>query len=874
LTESSAQMPSATRLSKSIRPTMIDLQFELDPKDKTFRGSAQYTLQLDKRTREIELHAADLHVTNIQLRSGDESSKPRVEVRLASEMLVLHFDQLLPSGPNRLELEFSGQIRNDLRGLYRSVDETESWLATQLCPTDARRFFPCFDEPGIKSPTRIRVTVPSHQAVLSNAPIAFEEQREDGRKTVQFETTPPLSAYLIAVAVGPFSASPVLVSGSTEIRVHTLPGRQRLSEFARATAGESLARLERWFDMPHPYAKLDLVALPDFAFGAMENAGAVFFRDSVLLLNPEEASVEDLKRTAETITHEISHMWFGNLVTMAWWNDLWLNESFATWMAYEIIEEWRPEWQIWLDFAHRREEALSVDALASSHPIAPEISSAEEAHENFDAITYTKGACVLRMLQGFLGRDVFRDGIRLYIQRHREGVATASDLWAALAETTGAPVEAIVAPWTLQTGFPLVSLRRIEEPGDQTIELRQQKFLARPAQTSQRKPSTSSAPKTSTPRWQIPWIGSGADRHGQQQPPMRHLFVKSRDRLSNPHSELKWLYGNAGETGFFRIEHGPSESEALLANLSALATSERIGLIGHQWALVRSGRRPISDMMDLLSALGEEKDPDVLFAAGAALGRLSQRLVNGRGPEVGKRFRSWLVDRFGGQFEQLGLELNSNETLRERMRRAQLFGIVGYLGHSEFIGEFCVNQCAQHFANDVPLPAELAREIMRIAASRGDEHAHRTFLDGTRRATTPQDRRNRLFALAEFDQPELLQASLAAGLDSSLAPVPDRAALLGRLLGRPTTAEQTWQQLKTSWPRLEQEMPPILLARLVAATADALPFSAGPDIEAFFKRHSLAAGSRILRQIAEEMSISEEFAIQAGAEFEAVLAKP
>ncbi len=875
----SARRPAA-RLSASVRPITIDLHLELDPHEKTFRGSGEYVLQIDRRTRKLELHATQLRISTVRLHCDDGVSKPRAETMGETETVVLHFDHLLPVGSVRLTLDFRGRVRNDLRGLYRSVDQDDPWLATQLCPTDARRFFPCFDEPGIKACYRIRVTTAEDQTVLSNSPVDFEEKLEGNRKTVQFETTPPLSAYLIAVAVGPWVASQVLMSGKTAIRVYTLPGRQNLTDFARKTAGESLSRLEAWFDMPHPYAKLDLLALPDFAFGAMENAGAVFFRDSVLLLDAEEASSEDRKRAAETITHEISHMWFGNLVTMAWWNDLWLNESFATWMAYEIIDDWQPEWRIWLDFAHRREVALSVDALASSHPIAPKIRSADEAHENFDAITYTKGACVLRMLEGFMGREVFREGIRLYMRRHRESAASASDLWAALGEASGLGVEAIVAPWTLQTGYPIVSLARKDKGPSKgataTVELTQQRFLAMPTRTTrttQTKRRAGSARKSNTPRWQIPWVGRAGGSSGDAPQTMSHLLVALRDRIPNAQADATWIYANAREAGFFRVELDEPETQNLLTNLPALSTMERIGFIGNQWALTRAGRIPISRLLALLAAVGDERDPDVLFAAGTVLGQLSQRLAAHRGAEVGERFRAWIAAHFGGQLDEIELEAQAGETLFDRMRRAQLFRIVGSLAQNDEIQKFCEKRCEEHFSSGRSLPSELGDEIVRIAARHGDAPLHQMLCEATRSAKTPQARRRMLFALADFEEPTLLRASLTASLDTTLAPVADRAALLAALLARPTAAEDTWRHLKKCWRRLEKEMPPILLARLAAATAKALPFRMGPDIKDFFEIHPLAAGSRVLRQVAEELTIARRFDAAAGPEFERYLAE-
>lgn len=852
--------PRTNRLTKDVRAQTIDLHFELDPEQKRFRGDARYALVLDKRRRSLELHSADLRISAVRLRVGGDVLTPRVEIDPERETLTLHFDRMLPADAVRLELRFEGRVRNDLRGLYRSTDASEPWLATQLCPTDARRLFPCFDEPEWKAQYRIRVTAPADQTVISNAPVDFEEKTEDGRKWVQFERTPPLSSYLVAVAVGPFEASPTLMSGSTAIRVWTLPGKQSLAAFAREAAGECLGRLERWFDMAHPYPKLDLVALPDFAFGAMENAGAVFFRDSILLLDAAASSAEDRKRAGEVIAHELSHMWFGNLVTMSWWNDLWLNESFATWMAYEIVDAWQPDWRIWLDFAHRREAALEVDALASSHPIAPRIRSAQEAHENFDAITYTKGASVLRMLEGFLGHETFREGIRLYIRRHRERAAKAADLWAALGEVSGEKIEEIVSPWTLRTGYPLISIRRIEKDGLGLIELRQHRFLALPRRDA-----------ASKMRWTIPWVGRIGRGEGKDARAQKHLLSRARDRMADHGAELTWVYGNAGEAGFFRVEHGVAEIEDLLANLGCLSPLERIGFVGHQWALARAGQSPIASLLDLIAALGVEDDPDVLRAVEGVLVRLARRCAVSRGSDIEERLRAWVAVYYGGQVDDLGFDARPDEDERTRMRRARILSIVGLFARATPVLHEGEVRCARHLATGVALPPELADDIVRIAASVGDISLHATFVERARRATTPQTRRRMLLALAEFDAPRTLAASFSAALDPGLAPAADRAALWTALLAHPATATATWQRLQKSWRRLEKEMPPILLARLAASTADALPFDALPGIQAFFEEHPLAAGSRILRQVAEEMTIAKRFAKRSGREFETYL---
>ncbi|MEZ4278363.1 MAG: M1 family metallopeptidase [Myxococcota bacterium] len=855
--------PSKHRLSPLVRPQSAELRFELDPAKPGFRGEARYALQLARATRVIELHSADLNVSRAAARCDGRSLKARIEVRARDERIRLHFERPLAAGPVRLELAFRGRVRRDLRGLYRSSDRESPWLATQLCPTDARRFFPAFDEPALKLRYRIAATVPADQTVISNSPIEFEEEAPRGRKTVHFAPTPPLSAYLVALVVGPFESSPALHVGPTPIRVHTLPGRQNLASFAREAAAESLARLEAWFDSPHPYEKLDLIALPDFAFGAMENAGAVVFRDSILLLDAAKASPAELRRSAETIAHELSHMWFGNLVTMAWWNDLWLNESFATWMAYEILDGWQPDWRVWREFAHRREEALEQDALSTSHPIAPPIRNAQEAHENFDAITYTKGASVLRMLERYLGSEVFRDGILLYMRRHRERHASASDLWTALSEVADQPIEKIIAPWTLQTGYPLVRVERDDGDGRDAIRLRQERFRA----------GAGKSPGAGT-RWTIPWVGRvgrGSDGNARA---IRHLVSKARDRVSGQGAALTWIYGNAGEAGFFRVQHGESEWIDLLAELTSLSPLERIGLVGHQWALARAGREPLDRLLDLVASLGEEQDPDVLASVERVLDGLLRRVAAGLDPAVDARLRAWAEIYFGGQIDALGLEPRAGDDAVTRERRARAVSIVGRIGRAGAVREDCAQRTARALAGGPPLVPELADAQVRIAASAGDTALHARFVAAARAAETPQARRRWLLALADFPSASSLAHTLTAVGDAALAPAVDRAALMIALLARPDSAEAAWHHLTARWRSLERDWPPILLARVVAGTSAALDPTLARPLAAFFRAHPLAAGPRTVRQVLEELGHARAFAPALGRQLERYLGRP
>ncbi len=386
-----------TRLTASVRPVSYRLFLAVDPALDEFTGEVEIELSAPAGTRALELHAVDLEIAE----SAVEDARGAVDVQRLSrrahrETITLRLGRGLAPGPVRVRLGYRGPLRSDLRGLYLARSGRRRYAATQLEAADARRMFPCFDEPDKKARFAISVTTPVRYRAVSNGAVEKDTVKA-GVRTVRFAETPPLSTYLIALIVGELEASRTRRCGATPIRVWHVPGKKHLTAFALEAAAESLARLERYFGLPYPYGKLDLIAVPDFEFGAMENAGAVTFRESLLLVDPATITLAERKRVAEVIAHELAHMWFGDLVTMAWWDDLWLNEAFATWMAFCVVDEWKPEWEMWLDFQHHRAAAFSLDSLVNTHPIYTDVRTPDEATENFDAITDEKGASVVRM---------------------------------------------------------------------------------------------------------------------------------------------------------------------------------------------------------------------------------------------------------------------------------------------------------------------------------------------------------------------------------------------------------------------------------------------------------------------------------------------
>src|SRR5438093_1457772 len=401
---SSPRRPSRFRLPPDVRPAEYDLYLEPDLEAGTFRGNVAVTVRLERPRAELVLHAVDLAVEHAAARLGGEELPARVGVHRDDETITLGFRRPLPAGEAVLALRFAGRLNEHLRGLYAASAGGRRYAFSQCEAADARRILPCFDEPAFKARFRVAVRVREGETAVSNGPVEHEE-RVPGGRILRFAETPPLSTYLLALAVGRLEASAPRLLGPVPIRVWHVPGKGRLTDFALEAAAEALGRLQDYFDIPYPYGKLDLVAVPDFEAGAMENAGAVFFRETLLLLDPATASLTERKRAAEVIAHELAHMWYGDLVTMAWWDDLWLNEAFATWMAYRVVDDWRPEWRARPGFEHDRASALAMDALANTHPIYARVRSVAEAPQNFDAITYEKGAAVVRMIEHYLGPD-------------------------------------------------------------------------------------------------------------------------------------------------------------------------------------------------------------------------------------------------------------------------------------------------------------------------------------------------------------------------------------------------------------------------------------------------------------------------------------
>ena len=835
---------AVSRLSAHVRPERYRLHLDVDPRRDRFAGELEIELHAPSGTRAIELHAVDLDIEEASVEDDDGRVAVKATRRNPKrESVTLRLERDLASAGARIRLKYTGPLRRDLRGLYLARSGRRRYAATQLEAADARRMFPCFDEPDKKARFAISVTIPTRHRAVSNGPVASETTR-GARKTLHFRETPPLSTYLIALVVGELEVSRARRCGHTPIRVWHVPGKGHLVAFALEAAVESLRRLERYFDLPYPYDKLDLIAVPDFEFGAMENAGAVTFRESLLLVDPATITARERKRVAEVIAHELAHMWFGDLVTMAWWDDLWLNEAFATWMAFSIVDDWKPEWRMWLDFQHDRANAFALDALVNTHPVYTEVRTPDEADENFDAITYEKGAAIVRMVEHWLGAATFRRGVRRYIRRHREGNARAADLWRALEEAAGRPVAPIVRAWIERPGFPLVSARLRERSGRSELWLEQERFFASPRGRERERSA----------RWPIPAVVRVRPARGRTRL-VRALVSRRRERIDlGASGDVRWAYANADEGGFYRPLHDRALLEELRAELARLQPAERMGLLGHQWAGVRADRAPLGDFLDLVDRLADEDHSEVLDAAIAPLDWLDDRVLPRLASADRDRFKSWLGARFGPAFGALGWEATRGESDATRARRRSLLHLCGSLAEDAAVLAEVEGRIPGYLRDRSVLEPNLAGLVVALAARTGSKSRFDAYLRTMKRARTPQERTRFEAGLASFRDPALVGRALELALTDDV-PTQDVVSLLVNLIRNPDAREPAWSFIRGRWDALEPRISGGLAARLVTALPALGTREHRREVAEFFRAHPIPQAARALRQALEAFAL-------------------
>ncbi len=823
------------RLPKSVRPMRYDLGIEVDLDEWRFRGSEEIEVTLDEPAAAVTLHAAELEIAAVRAILADGAQLAgTVALNPVAETATLRFARPLPAGTARLCLDFRGIILARLRGFYRSQKDGARYAATQFEAADARRAFPCFDEPEFKARFALTLNVAAALTAIANGAVVRETPLGSDRKEVQFSETPPISSYLVAYTVGPYEATPAASTrGGAPVRVFLPRGMAAKGLYARDAHVRSLDYLEDYTAIPYPYGKVDAIGIPDFEAGAMENPGAITYRLTAIAADSERASTPALKGIFYTAAHELTHMWWGDLVTMAWWDDLWLNESFATFIGYKVVADLVPEWGMWRDFVATLGRPFTLDALESTHPISFEVKNAKQATERFDVITYWKGAGVVRMIEGFLGAEAFRTGVRAYLERYRERNATADDFWRELGTASGRDVAAIANAWIKQPGHPLLSF----SGSGAALRIRQQRFYA------------DAGVADHTARWPTPVVIKYGTADGVCEE--RVLVDRTEATLSLPGAE--WFYPNGDGAGFYRF----ALDDAALAQLvavaqSALTAPERLALVGNQWALVKAGTIAVDQFFAMLAGLRNEADRAVL---GAITERLYWTRTNLIEDPARPAFEGFADGFFRPHLGVLGWDPRPGETADDRLRRATAISALGELADAADVAAEAQRRLARYLEDPTSIDPNLASVVVGIAARRGDAALYERYLERKRAAASdPEDEQRFLFGLTAFERPDLIQRTFDLTVSDEVRPQ-DRAHLFARLLGARASRLMAWAFVRDHWEEVTGRLDPMLQQNIIRALAQVTPEPAASEVRTFLPPRSTDETRETISQTVEQLAI-------------------
>jgi puromycin-sensitive aminopeptidase len=850
------------RLPRTVVPERYDLRLEPDLTTLTFRGEETITVTIAESVREVVLNAVELAVDEaIAVDGRGREQRATVTLDDAAERCHLVFAEPLAQGTGRLRLVFRGTLNDKLRGFYRSVYKDPSGVsrtmaATQFEATDARRGFPCWDEPAFKAVFAVTLVIDPGLTAVSNTRIVGET-REGARKVVRFADTIKMSTYLVAFVVGELEHTEPSRVGSTPVSIWCVPGKRRLAAFGQAIATASLKYFEDYYGLPYPGDKLDLLAIPDFAAGAMENLGAITFRETALLVDDGAASHAELQRVADVVAHENAHMWFGDLVTMSWWNGIWLNEAFATFMEMLAVDAWKPEWQRWVAFGVSRAAALAVDGLHSTRPIEFPVKAPRDADAMFDVLTYEKGASVLRMLEQYLGAGVFRDGVRDYLRTHRFGNADTGDLWAALGRASGQPIPAVMDGWIFAPGYPVVSAA--VEGG--ALVLRQQRFtyLGEPLRWYGATPATASPG-----RWQVPVqvriTAGGRDT-------VERLLLTEPDVRRPLPAAFEAAVVNEGGHGFYRVRYDDTLRGRLLERLSRLAAIERFNLVNDAWAVTAAGLMPLTDYLELTARFRDERDKNVWSVLLAALGTLN-RLV---APDARAGLEAVVRDRAAPAFAALGWTPREGEDELIRQLRGDLVRALGTLGNDRDVQARAADVYAGHLRG-VAVDPNVLPALIAVLAHTGDEARYDAFLQRFRAATTPQEEQRYLYALAGFRQPALVEQTLARTINGEIR-TQDAPFVVRTMLMLVHAREQAWEFVKKQWDTMDRLYPKHGLRRMAEGVIGLATPQWEADVHRFFQERKLDFGGKTLEQYLEQLRVAVALREREGRALSAYLAR-
>jgi puromycin-sensitive aminopeptidase len=827
------------RLPETVVPDRYEIRLVPDLASATFTGDETVLINVREPVREIVFNAIELALHEAVISNdGGESIRGTISMDEPNERAAVALPRTLSPGRWRLRLAFSGILNDKLHGFYRSTYKDQSGrtkvlATTQFESTDARRAFPCWDEPAFKAVFQVALVVDQGLTAISNAAVVRAAPLSGtGKKEVLFADTIKMSTYLVAFIVGEFESSDPVDPGGVPLRVWAVPGKRRLGRFALEIGAFSLSFFADYYGRKYPGDKLDLIAIPDFASGAMENLGAITFRETALLVDEKTATRSELERVADVVSHENAHMWFGDLVTMRWWNGLWLNEAFATFMEMLAVDAWKPEWQRWVSFTLSRASALVTDGLKSTRPIEFTVERPEQAAAMFDVLTYEKGASVLRMLEQYLGAEIFRGGISLYLRRHEYANTETADLWNAIESASQKPVGEIMDTWIFQAGYPVVTVER--RAGG--IAVSQQIFRYLRDEEIER-------------RWHVPIFVRSGGKNGAE---TQTLLLSGKHLEAALPEGTEWAVVNAGGHGFYRVRYAPELLQRLTQepNLT-LSAVERFNVVNDTWATTQADLTPLNEFLELLQRFKDESDHNVWSAILGA----SHYLFRALEPYQRPGFQAFVRRLVSPAASRLGWEPKPGESELTSQLRGELLAALGTLGEDKTVQSEARRHYDRYRQDRAAVDRNIVPALISIVAYTGGPEEYNEFVSRFKTGSTPQDEQRYLFALAAFRRLELLERTLKLTINGEVrsqnAPYLMRAVLFNTE-GR----ERAWAFMKEHWEEMLRQYPDNAIPRMCEGIVALVKPELEEDVKNFFAAHPVKQGAKLIEQHMEKLHIA------------------
>jgi cytosol alanyl aminopeptidase len=836
--------PAGMRLPATLKPLAQRVELTLVPSADGFQGTSELDVELASATDVLWLNARELVVTKATARVGEAESVAQVFV--SPERVAFRFPHALGPGRATLHLEFTGVVsKTDDSGVFHQQEGGDWYAMTQFEETDARRAFPCVDEPSAKIPWEVTLRVPKELVAVSNTPIASTEPSGEGMKRVHFAKTKPLPSYLVAFAVGPYDYVDARPAGANKVpmRIYTPRGRTAEAAYAARTSPEILETLEAYFGIPYPYEKLDLLAIPlTVHFGAMENAGLVTVATGRLLARKENESLYFQQTWAVYAAHEFAHQWFGDFVTLAWWNDIWLNEAFATWMENKVVDAWAPTWGFNVVEVTDRSMVANVDTLVTARSIRQPIETYDDINNAFDGITYEKGASVIRMFEMYLGQEKFQKGVQNYLRAHAYGNATAADFLAAISDVSGRDVVPAFETFLDQSGVPELTVQLSCARGKRPeLALAQQRLL--PVGTT----------ATSDRLWQVPVcaVWSSGKKEG------RGCVLMTSATATLPLSGTgcpDWVLPNAGYAGYYRLNLKGNLLKTLVTRgRRALTTPETVGLLGDVEALVKAGRFPAGDGMELSTHFAGAKERWVVEQA-IQLATLRPDFLSGASE---KAYPPWVRRHFGARARALGMQAQPGEPEDTRLLRPKLVPFDAIRGEDAPLIAAAQAATARWLKDPTSLDPDMEFSTLRISGAFGDS-ALRTALAEKLTATSDRATRSRLLlGLSSFREPALVKANLALLQTSSIDPREFLRPLLVEPMPWPVPREIVFEEVAHNFDRFASYLGDRSVAYLFTVGASFCDAKHRAEVQAAFgpRAEKILGGKRDLAQTLEAVDL-------------------